>query len=278
MLNLCIVAIFKNECEILKEWLDHYINQGVNKFFLIDNNSNDDYKTILQFYPHDLIEVIFDERKYCQYHLYNIHFLNKSKEYKWILVCDLDEFVYARNGFKTITDYLLTIPEEFTQIKIPWKIFGSNGFNTLDKKQPKSVIQSFTKRTNYDNLNLDGGHNFCKKLNEINCSEVKSIVKSEFLDKLLIHEHKCTENNLYNHLNVYEEINFMEINEKILNSNFLHLNHYVIQSLEWFLRIKSKRGSNFSKEQEYLRNEEYFFKYDKHSNEIEDEELKNIIY
>lgn len=34
------------------------------------------------------------------------------------------------------------------------------------------------------------------------------------------------------------------IDENILNNSFLHLNHYVIQSLDWFMRIKSSIGSN----------------------------------
>ena len=38
---LSIVAIFKNESWILKEWIEHYLNQGVDHFFLIDNGSTD---------------------------------------------------------------------------------------------------------------------------------------------------------------------------------------------------------------------------------------------
>ena len=38
---LCVVSMFKNESHILKEWLDHYINEGVEYFFMIDNGSND---------------------------------------------------------------------------------------------------------------------------------------------------------------------------------------------------------------------------------------------
>ena len=47
---LSIVAIFKNESWILKEWIEHYLNQGVDHFFLIDNGSTDNYHTILQPY------------------------------------------------------------------------------------------------------------------------------------------------------------------------------------------------------------------------------------
>ena len=41
--NLSLIAIFKNESHILKEWIEHYINEGVDKFYLIDNGSTDNY-------------------------------------------------------------------------------------------------------------------------------------------------------------------------------------------------------------------------------------------
>ena len=48
--TLCLVAIFKNESHILKEWIEHYLNQGVDKIFLVDNGSTDSYYSILQPY------------------------------------------------------------------------------------------------------------------------------------------------------------------------------------------------------------------------------------
>ena len=33
----CIVAIFKNESHILEEWIQHYIKEGVQHFYLINN-------------------------------------------------------------------------------------------------------------------------------------------------------------------------------------------------------------------------------------------------
>jgi hypothetical protein len=49
-MNLCIVSVFKNESHALKEWIDHYINEGVDIFFLTDNGSTDTYQPILQPY------------------------------------------------------------------------------------------------------------------------------------------------------------------------------------------------------------------------------------
>ena len=60
---LSIVAIFKNESWILEEWLNHYINEGVEHFFLIDNDSNDDYLSILKPFIDKKQVTLFKESK-----------------------------------------------------------------------------------------------------------------------------------------------------------------------------------------------------------------------
>ena len=50
MHKLSIGAIFCNEAPSLKEWLDHYINRNVDHFYLINDNSNDNFKEVLDPY------------------------------------------------------------------------------------------------------------------------------------------------------------------------------------------------------------------------------------
>ena len=40
---LSIIAMFKNESYIIEQWIQHYLLEGVNHFYLIDNGSTDDY-------------------------------------------------------------------------------------------------------------------------------------------------------------------------------------------------------------------------------------------
>ena len=84
------------------------------------------------------------EKKNAQVELYN-RWLPEAKKFDWVIVVDLDEFIYARNGFKTIKDYLGTIDKDIYKIRIPWKLFGSSGL----KKQPNSVIQHFVHRRKF---------------------------------------------------------------------------------------------------------------------------------
>ena len=44
---LSICAIFKNEGHYLKEWIEFHKLQGVEHFFLYNNNSTDDYEQVL---------------------------------------------------------------------------------------------------------------------------------------------------------------------------------------------------------------------------------------
>jgi len=70
---LSIVAVFKNEAHILKEWIDHYMNQGVDHFYLIDNGSTDDYKDTLQNFSSEFgnITCIIDATPHNQVQHYN---------------------------------------------------------------------------------------------------------------------------------------------------------------------------------------------------------------
>ena len=68
---MCLVAIFKNESHILKEWIEHYLNQGVDKIFLADNGSTDDYYFILQPYiSTGKVDLVKDNKKHAQVELY----------------------------------------------------------------------------------------------------------------------------------------------------------------------------------------------------------------
>lgn len=277
---LCLVAIFKNESEIIDEWINHYINEGVDHFFLIDNNSTDNYDQILKKYNN--ITLIKDDKIHAQTELYNKYFLEKVKSYEWTIVCDLDEFIYSRNQYKTISSFLSSVPNTISQIAVPWKLFSSNGFNTPDKKEPPSVIQGFTKRLNYDKTNgITQGIKETK--NGYKMDFCKCIVRSSALKKLGIH-HNQLNNGLSSQSTIHhtfcdKDVPFIAINEDILKNSYLQLNHYAIRSLDWFTRIKMTRGSANSVDASKNKSRiGYFWAFEKASNDIDDFELCNKKY
>jgi hypothetical protein len=276
--TLCLIAIFKNESHILKEWIEHYLNQGVDKFFLMDNGSTDEYYSILQPYiVSGKVDLVKDNKRHAQTELYNKYFLNKCKKYDWVIVCDLDEFIYGRKYCNSIKDFLGKVHNNFSQVFVPWKMFGSNGFDTMDKKQPSSVISSFTKRINYDNNKNNKFRSFICK-GKVKYIYSKTIIRTKYLLKFEVHSSETSNKNYLtsyalknNH--IHKNKDFTEINEDIIENSALHLNHYAIQSFDWFMRVKATRGDINAARNENVRNKEYFQEYN--FNEIEDLELSN---
>lgn len=258
--NLVILAMFKNEKHAIKEWLEHYIKEGVEHFYLIDDMSTDNWENEIQNFSITLYKNKNDKNQLENYN----YFLNEIKKTsKWVLVVDLDEFMYSRNNFKTISQYLNTVDEKIGQINVKWKMFGSN--NHIN--QPKSIISGFTKR-NYI-------------LNDLHC---KAIVRTKYLINFDIHYHKHSGKDIY--LPDLGQCNFKKERPKnrekycktIKHFNFenepLHLNHYPIQSLNFFKTIKMTRGDSLKGKNP--RDLTYFKNYD--NNYIYDDELKNKKY
>ena len=118
-----IVAMFKNESSILKSWLDHYIKEGADHFYLIDNGSTDDFKDVLKQYQNkitlfsdDLTPTDFNNLKdeikqkfqNKQNYLYNKYFLDLiKKECEYVLLCDIDEYLYTKSNKTNIKSYLV---------------------------------------------------------------------------------------------------------------------------------------------------------------------------
>jgi hypothetical protein len=239
--NVGILCSIKNEEMIIKEWIDHYIWQGVQHFYIIDNESNDRTKEILQYYINNNIVSYYYLTGRQQEINYNKIFNEYVKNNcEWLLICDADEYIYNRNPQKNIQSYIEELPnkENVNGIELNWKMFGSSGFVV----QPKSIRKSFTMRQN--------------KINE----NTKQIVKTDNVTLLHIHKHDFKEN------------------KSIIKPTELALNHYAIMSNEYFEKVKMTRGdvSTYDKKINNIRNWKYFEKYD--HKEVFDNELANIIY
>ena len=272
----CVVAIFKNESEVLDEWIQHYLHEGCAHFFLIDNNSTDSYAGILEKY--DNITLVHDSTLHSQAKLYTKHFASKIHEYTWTVICDLDEFIYARKQDSTIASYLENVADSVSQIAIPWKIFGSNGYNTIGKKEPRSVIQGFTKRINYDK---EGGFQGVRNIeNGYKMNLCKCIVRSSSLAEMDIHRSKVNQGcTIQSNGSAVKNDVFVPMNESVLNDSSLHLNHYAIRSMDWYCRVKVTRGSAASQTSANIKSKlSYFHEFDKVSNDIDDFELCNKLY
>ena len=243
---ICIVSVFKNESHLIREWLDHHINEGVDTFFLTDNGSTDTYD-IKDYIDNGKVILRIDDTTYSQNEHLN-YYLKDVKKYDWVIIVDLDEFVYARKGFNTIKEYLAQLEDNVNQIYIPWKMFGSNGHIV----QPNSIKHGFLTRDNYINARIING---------------KCITRTSQLSHLNIHQSTLHNNNGLvitsdGNTQTCADKNNVHISEEILNNSCLHLNHYAIQSWDWFSNVKMTRGAADCSASENVRNESYFKAYD----------------
>ena len=137
-LSLC--CVIKNE-KYIKEFLIYYIIQGVEHFYLYDNESKKPLKKVLK-------EPIF--QKYCtiidypgkciQIPIYRECIKKTKDDTKWLIFVDADEFVLPKKKF-TLREFLNDY-EDYQAVGINWVMFGSNGH---EKKQNGLLIDNYVR-------------------------------------------------------------------------------------------------------------------------------------
>ena len=260
---LSVISIFKNEAHILEEWLEHYLKEGVEHFYLLNNNSTDNFKDILNKYS-QFVELYDARENYTQVKHLNSQLDEIKTNSEWILYSDLDEFVFTKQNYKTLPDTIKLLDykiDNLGQIRIPWIIFSSNGFI----EQPSFVIPSFVDRKDYSNNPGKQSKNNCKY-----------IAKTKLIIDLNVHHVNTKGKTILSNGDVYKKNKFF-ITDNVLEDHLLQCNHYVNQSRKWFLNVKATRGSVSKKEHINLRDLEYFNKYDQFTG-YTDTLLKNKIY
>jgi hypothetical protein len=237
--TLSLLAQFKNETMTMKTWLDHYINQGVDKFYLIDNASDDNPLEILQPYiDSGIVKYFYKPEKHVQTENYRkiIESEGLKDKTKWLIICDLDEFYYGvgQRLKDTMDSY-----SEYDIIYSNWRMFGTDG----NIKHPSNIIKSIVWRTP-----------------EIS-QPTKYIVKpSKIINLEDVEVHRV--NNIDN--------------IKYENDN-IRLNHYPLQSLEFYQKVKMTRGDVASQGYENIRDMDYFNKYNDNMT-FKDDVLANLQY
>lgn len=237
--NLAIGAIFKNESHILKEWIEHYLFHGVEHFYLINDESTDDFMPILEPYMKENKVTLFNPKwqRYFnrQRDMYTEILLSHKDNIHWLIIADLDEFLWSPRNI----DLRLVLKEcaHLTEIQITMSQFGSNGLI----EQPASVVQAFTKKRASDVGTADSyGYKYIVNLN-----------------------HSWKELNV--HYAIPSEETFALKKWLILPPEWFRLNHYNCQSQEYWNKIKCTRGDV----NEYKKlDESKFALYD--TNDIED--------
>lgn len=206
MASFVVVACFKNETTNLKEWLDHYIWQGADFFYLMDNGSTDQPETVLQDYIDKGLVMLFkDPTKYIQITYYKSIVEQIQKENvksDWIVIADLDEFWFSTKG--NLKKALAEIPENYSVISCGWKEFGPSA----DGFHPRSLRKELV----YRNPSLTSPK-YCFRTMKINTIDLEC----HHIDNV---PSECI----------------------LRNPNNISLHHYFCQSEEYWYSVKIPRG------------------------------------
>ena len=255
---LSVLAIFRNESHIMKEWIQHYIMEGVDHFYLINNFSTDEYLSVLKEFRHcvsvyDSVtpnDLLIDAQTNNYKTVFDSYISGNTE---WLIVVDLDEFMYSKTlNLKNELRRVTHLDPDVGSVRVSWKIFGSNGYI----EQPKSVVKHFTKRGT--------------------CLEalIKNIFKPYCIESFDLHH--VTMKACYKQISVpgdpVTSYSIGQTEEDLMRST-IHLNHYRLQSRDYWTNSKMKRGDFNRENAEVYLNIQYFDNLDNRSNDVIDDEL-----
>ena len=138
--GVAVCAIGRKENRYAVEWVEHYLDLGVDKIFIYDNNRPEDGEQladVLQPYvDEDLVEITpwTGRQKQAYEDCYNRH----NKEFAWMGFFDFDELLWIQ--YESTAEELL---EHFDAdvVVMNWKVMTDNG---LLHYEPKPMKERFT--------------------------------------------------------------------------------------------------------------------------------------
>jgi hypothetical protein len=203
--RLTVFAIYKNEGDVLEEWLDHYWHEGADRFVVVDNGSTDNSTVPARYLG--LVTRYYDPRPRIQHEwmLSDLAGL-RTAETAWVLPVDLDEFAFATDPAKRLVDVLDDQSCFTSRIQLESYRFGDSGL----KSQPASVRTGFVRRAR--NIDPD---------------TPKTIVRPERVAKFYVHRHRMR--NL--------------VLDRPHWTDAIRLNHYGTQTLGRWRRVQMTRGT-----------------------------------
>lgn len=162
----------KDDDYLLYYFIEHYIKIGFQHIYIIDDNSEipvfDKIKNHKYFSKLTTIRIDFSNEdyynksstflysnyyhvdipylKYRQLYILNWFIKYYRTNFKWIFVCDADEYLYLRE-YKNINNYLKYYSNKYVNlggVLFYWCIFGSSYLNYFPNDNEKHLFENFT--------------------------------------------------------------------------------------------------------------------------------------
>lgn len=224
-MRVAITSIQRNRNPYIVEWIAFHLAMGFNQFYIYAHKTTDGMKETLlelsKYYPIQVFALELDD--YPQLYAYQHAWQNFGNTVDWMAFIDGDEFLFPTQS-NSIQDALSAYAHTpISALGVFWKCYGSNGHQV----DPAGLIlENFPRHSCADY--------------EPN-RHIKSILKGGakvdmYRSHLFETEHGTFDENL------------RPINDGYMRSyeptyDFFRINHYVVQSKEFFLKIKQVMGS-----------------------------------
>ncbi|XP_065878583.1 glycosyltransferase family 92 protein RCOM_0530710-like [Euphorbia lathyris] len=212
--EMCICTMLRNQARFLKEWVVYHAHIGVERWFIYDNNSDDEIDSV--------IESLVESKYNISRHLWPwvktqeagfAHCALRARAWcEWVGFIDVDEYFHLPTGLD-LPVLIKNQTETFTnvaEIRAACHSFGPSG---LKEAPPQGVMVGYTCR-----LAIAERH--------------KSIVKPEALNSSLI--------NVVHHFHLKDEFRHVNVDRSLMV-----INHYKYQVWEVFKQKFQRRVATY---------------------------------
>ena len=170
----------------VSEFVSYYINQGVDKIFIVDDNSNKEIYNGVE--TNDKVEILFADNNIStnpwKSRRINQLYDRIRDKFEWIIYVDMDEYITTKkNSSNTIRNELETTFKHAHCIKIPWVMMSCNSI----EQNPISLLTTNIYRWNHNKRHpnkVTSEHKFRCRYDSIEC---KSIFKPRYFDDISDH-------------------------------------------------------------------------------------------
>lgn len=250
-LSACIIV--KDEGRYLPEWIAFHLAVGFEHFYIYDNDSTDETRSML---------LKLQDRGICTYvewprsihpenpqvHAYRHMVHNFRDETSWVAIIDADEFVVPLASDR-VDNLLRQHFGDAASVLCNWRVFGSSGQLTDDGRL---CIERFI-RSSEENYHSN--------------NHVKAICRPELVEMAFIHNHYMKSGSIV----LSDGSPMLPEREQLTQSPIygaFQINHYYCKSLDEFKRKRAKGLADYALDHPAaIRSMEMFFDADR--NEIE---------
>jgi len=281
MINICICQLIKDEQRYIEEWINYYLNLGINKFILFEDWNSSSHKEVLEKFGdkviiHKLLDIVNEEERQQlkkgylrQIIAWEIFYRLYKDQFDCCLFIDPDEFIIydtKENFYKEIEEYASKeLYPDIKYVKYRWQIMTSNGhIKDPHPNEKYSILNTYTipfieDETEYINRCIyQKDHGLMIEDYNLNCKNLIYLYKMN----------SCFDN-------------FYDIPHNVgLIYNFVfseyRINHYVLKSFEEYKDKLFNKGEQI--EAIFSRKIDFFFKINKDLIKYKNELLKECNY